>query len=153
MVLNTGSMDWQSSALITRPLFIIFHMCFSIQKKLYGKYTLSIHFIYTSDLWSPIEVWLKETSWNEVYMKQKKKGKHKNVFCFFNNIYFIYTSWLFLKLKSTSSMLLSLKINNLFRKSTSNILQSFKIVTSILKVCLKYTSELKGKIHKLRKST
>ena len=48
-------------------------------------------------------------------------------------------------MKYTSSILLSLKRNNSFRKSTSNIIQSSKINTSILKAYFKYTSKIEKK--------
>ena len=73
-------------------------------------------------------------------------------------------------MKCTSSILLSLKGNALFGKSTSNILpslnvhihklrnytssmyQSFKISTSILKVCFQYISEFEDKYMSLESS-
>ena len=81
--------------------------------------------------------------------------------------YFIYTSIIlylyvlaFSEMKYTSSILLSLKRNNLFQKSTSNILLSLHInlesplqvyfrvskqIHQYLKVCFKYTSDFKDK--------
>ena len=66
--------------------------------------------------------------------------------------YFVYTSIIlylyfltFSEMKYTSNILLSLKRNNLFKKSTSSILQSLHINTSILKVYFKYTSKIEKK--------
>ena len=77
-------------------------------------------------------------------MKSEKKLK---------GIYFVYIYLYFLtffEMKYSyilqASILLSLKRNNLFRKSTSrSTLQSFKINKSTLKACFKYTSEFEDK--------
>ena len=66
--------------------------------------------------------------------------------------YFVYTSIIlhlyflnFVEMKYTSSILSSLKRNILFRSSTSSMFLGFKINTSVLKVCFKYTSGFEDK--------
>ena len=92
-------------------------------------------------------------------MKYKNRKKEKGTFF---QQHFIYTSWLFMKWSILQVYFWVWKeihyLGNLlqiyfwvctkihkFRKSTSSILQSFKINTSILKVCFKYTSEFEDK--------
>ena len=95
-------------------------------------------------------------------MKYKNKKKIKRYFDYTSSILQFYFLT-FCEMKYTSSILLSLN-RHTFRKSTlniytsefaqkyikkknstSSILQSFKINTSILKVCFKYTSEFEDK--------
>ena len=60
-------------------------------------------------------------------------------------MYTLFIIWLFLRWSILQAYFWVCKWIYKFRKVTSSILQNFKINTSILEVCFKYTSELKDR--------